>query len=386
MSRPSTPRVALLVDTSTTWGRRLIEGVLARTRRHRPWQVWLRPHGQEELIHPPPGWAGEGVIARVSSLALARQLTGLGVPVVNVSAIELPGVTFPRVTTDQRLAARLAVQHFLDRGFRHFGYCGLPRLAYVSRHCKAFVESLEGHGYRCSAYLKGPGKKAGSGDRADQEDLGQWLRRLPRPVGVLTWTLRSLDVLDACHEAGLHVPEDVAILSGAEDELLCEASSPPLSGVAGHAERIGHEAAALLDRLMQGGRPPRQPVLLPPTHVVCRQSTDTLAIDDADLVAAIRFIRAQASRPIQVKDVLRAVPVSRRALERRFRDTLGRTPACEIRHVHLERARQLLAETDMPIPEVAAASGFGSGEYLAVAFKAQTGLSPLRYRTQARVR
>jgi LacI family transcriptional regulator len=378
--------VALLVDTSTTWGRRLIEGVLTHTRRHRPWQVWLRPHGQNELILPPSGWTGDGVIARVATLAQARQLIGLGVPVVNVSAIELPGATFPRVTTDQRAAARLAVQHFLDRGFRHFGYCGLPRLAYVQRHCQAFVETLQEHGHPCSVYLGGPRKGVRPGEPAGEPRLGEWLRRLPSPVGVLTWTLRSLDVLDACHRAGVLVPEDVAILSGAEDELLCESSSPPLSGVAGHAERIGHEAAALLDRLLQGGRPPSQPVLLPPTHVVGRQSTDTLAIDDPDLVAAIRFIRDRASEPIQIEDVLRAVPVSRRTLERGFRDTLGRTPAGEIRRVHLERAKRLLAETDMTIPDVAAASGFGSGEYLAVVFKAQTGLSPLRYRTQVRVR
>ena len=181
---------------------------------------------------------------------------------------------------------------------------------------------------------------------------------------------------------GLSVPEQVDVLGADDDTLLCESCNPPLSGVALTSEQIGFEAAALLDRMLHGQKPPLKPRLIAPDRITVRQSTDTLAIDDEDIARAIAFIRMNASSPIQASDVLRAVHVSRRSLDRRFQQVLGRTPAEEIRRVHLERAKHLLADTDMPVPNVAAASGYGSREYLARAFKQQTGLSPSQYRNR----
>jgi LacI family transcriptional regulator len=137
---------------------------------------------------------------------------------------------------------------------------------------------------------------------------------------------------------------------------------------------------------VSSGRAAARPLLVPPTHVVGRRSTDTLAIDDPILAAALRFIRDRAAEPITVPDVLDAVAVSRRSLERRFHAALDRSPAAEIRQAHLRRAQELLAATDLPLPAVAAASGFGSPEYLATVFKHETGQTPLKYRSRVRAR
>ena len=182
------------------------------------------------------------------------------------------------------------------------------------------------------------------------------------------------------------MPEQVAVMGGDEDSLLCETCNPPLSGVALTSERIGYEAAALLDRLLHGEPQPNEPILIAPTRVVVRQSTDTLAITNPDLARAIAFIRVHAATPIRVSDVLREIAVSRTWLERSFQQALGRSPAEEIRRVHLDRAKQLLADTDLAIPQVAAASGFTSREYLACAFQRATGLTPRQFRQQARGR
>jgi LacI family transcriptional regulator len=215
----------------------------------------------------------------------------------------------------------------------------------------------------------------------------QWLRSLPKPVGVVTWaTQRGHEVIHACRLAGLLVPEEVAVLGADEDELICEMCTPPLSGVAITTERIGYEAAALLDRLMRGGRPPRRPILIEPTGVIGRQSTDTLAIDDIDLARAVAFIRNHATDPIGINEVLRAVPVSRSWLERRFKEVFDRTPGAEICRMRFEHAKRLLAETDMSVPDVAAASGYGSREYMASVFKSKIGLSPQKYRSHVRLR
>ena len=234
-----------------------------------------------------------------------------------------------------------------------------------------------------------PGAKMGHRApwHVQQRGLIRWLKPLPKPVGVLTWTTNcGREVINACRKAGLLIPEQVSVLSSDEDELLCEMCNPPLSGIALTSELIGYEAATMLDRMMKGRRPKKNPVLIEPTGVVVRRSTDTLAMDDNDVARAIAFIRSHATEPIQMKDVLKEVPISRRRLEKQFLELFGRTPAAEIRRVHLERAKRLLEETDLTVPEIAYTSGFGSREYLAYAFKSATGLTPREYRNRIRVR
>ena len=384
-----TPHVAVLVDTATGWGRRLVRGIINYSRSHGPWYLWIQSRGQEAPIWLPPRWRGDGIIARVGSRATARHVEAAGVPVVNISAIEIEGADFPRVATDLTAAGRLAAEHLLDRAFRHFAYYGLEHRSFVERHYQGFASTVSQVCPDCPFY--GTTMESGAGTRTAwhtrQRGLIRWLQTLPTPVAVLTWTTElGRELIHACRRADLLVPEQVAVLAADNDDLLCEACIPSLSGLALTSERIGYEAASLLEGLMKGQKPPKGPILLEPTGVVTRQSTDTLAVDDPDLAKAVAFIRNHASEPIQVKDVLREVPVSRRWLERRFHEFLGRGPAAEIRRVHLDRAKQLLAETDLSIPKVATACGFGSPERFAQVFKSEIGRSPLKYRTSVRGR
>lgn len=178
------------------------------------------------------------------------------------------------------------------------------------------------------------------------------------------------------------VPEEVAILSGSDDDLIGELMPIPVSGIQVAAQQAGHEAARLLDQLMRGRRPPGEPILLPPIGIKTRQSTNTQTIQDEAMTRALNFIRQHANEPIQVPNVCWQAGISRRVLERKFMQSFGRSPASEIRRVHIERAKQLLAETDLPITEVASAAGFGSPEYLASTFRKELDLSPLQYRNQ----
>ena len=381
MDGAKVPRVAVVVETSNGWGRAIVRGIGKYVRTHRPWHIWIDAWGLGAPIPLPGAWRGDGIIADVCSPAMARYLAGTRVPIVNVSVFGFQGVKFPQVTTNLQTAARLAVEHLLDRGFHHFAYCGLQRRSYPEQYRQSFIEILAKSGHECSVFKPGAGASISVDWQAHHKELIRWLTKLPKPVGVLAWpTKRGRQLIHACQEAGLLIPEQVAILVGDEDELLCDVCTPPLSGVALNSEQLGHEAAALLDRLMHGRRSMKSPVLIDPIGIVSRQSTDTLAIEDADLAQAIAFIRNHAADPIRVEDVLRVVPLSRRRLEQRFQKVLNRTPAAEIRRVHFERAKRLLAESDMPIPDVAVASGFGSPEYLAYAFKCETGSTPLKFR------
>jgi LacI family transcriptional regulator len=375
------PRVTVLVPAYLGWGRNIIKGISAFSNRHGPWHLHIEPEGERRPL--PHGWKGDGIIARLSTPGVARTILDVGVPVVNVSGIVLdgPAAKVPRVANDRRASGGMAARHLIERGFRTFAYVGPPKLAYVREHQDAFTAALDREGHACHLHALGQGtERAGRPSR-----LIEWLRSLPKPVAILTWSnVQGRAIIDACRQESLLVPEDVAVLSGDDDPVLCESCLPQLSAIGVASEQIGEKAAELMQLLIERRQLPPTPILLPPLGIITRQSTDTLAIDNPDLVQAIGFIREHATQNIHVDDVLRAVPVSRRSLERMFHDSLGRSPAQEIRRVRIERAKQLLATTDLPIPKVAVAAGFGTGEYLATIFRQATGMTPLKYRTLVR--
>jgi LacI family transcriptional regulator len=283
------------------------------------------------------------------------------------------------VETDDAAIAGAAFDHLRGQGLSHFGYAGDDRFNWSRWRQDHFVRAAAAAGFDCAVC------PAVDRERWGQQRAGtaEWLAGLPRPVGVLAcYDPRAREVLDACQAAGLRVPDDVAVLGVDNDELLCDLADPPLTSVVPNAARTGAEAAALLDRLMAGEPVPPTAHLISPTGVVTRQSTDVLAVDDPDVAAAVRFIRANACRGIGVADVLRAVAVSRRVLEVRFAKLLGRTPHEEIVRLQICRAKEILARTALPLAAVADRVGFAHPEYLSVAFKKATGLTPGAYRRQ----
>jgi LacI family transcriptional regulator len=380
-------RVAVLVDTSTSWGRRIIEGVHRYQSVHANWQLFVEPRGVEQRRWLPPGWRGDGVIARVGFPELAEQLKQLAVPVINVSGIDVPGADFPRVVTDQRRSARMAAEHLLDCGFRHFGYFSLLGLDYVAAHQRAFRELVEDAGFHCSGYAAQP-REAGEESEwtIDAERLTRWLRSLPKPVAILTWNTGSArEVVYACTAAGLKIPEEVSVMSGSDDDLFCKVAPVPISAVNPAAEEIGYRAAQELDQLMRDpGASPLADVQIPPLGVVARQSTETLAVEDAALVKALRYIREDPARAMRVDDVAQHAGMCRRTLEQRFNKLLGRSPAAEIRRVRIERAIGLLQTTDLPVSVVAEKSGFSTAEYMASVFRTHLQVAPLHYRKRGK--
>lgn len=379
---PANCRVGLVIETSNAYSRGLIRGVMGYARGQGGWSLWL---AESERGHAPPalrGWEGDGLIARVENARVARAVRATGRPVVDVSAARLlPDV--PWVETDDAAIATSAFDHLRGQGLTHFGYAGDDHFNWSRWRQHHFTQLVAADGFDCAVC---PAVDRGSWEM-HRGATGRWLAGLPKPVGVLAcYDLRAREVLDACQAVGLRVPDEVAVLGVDNDELLCDLAEPPLSSVAPNATRAGAEAAALLDRLMAGEAVPPTAHLIEPLRVVGRQSTDMLAVDDSDVAAAVRFIRANACRGIGVAAILREVPVSRRVLETRFAKVLGHTPHEEIIRVQIGRAKEILTQTDLPLAAVAHQVGFAHPEYLSVAFKKATGLTPGAYRRRHGVR
>ena len=369
------PSVAVLVETGTSWGLRVVAGVLEYARKNGPWHIDIAPHGPDEPVHVPPGWRGDGIIARIATRPAAKEIRATRAAVVNVSSVRLDGFNWHRVMTEPSAAARLAAETFLARGFPHFGYVGNPAKGYVqAQHC-AFADLLAAEQRPC-AFFRPTGNKA---------DTVAWVRRLRKPVAIFCWgPLIGREVIDACLSAGIVVPHDVAVLGGDLDDIFSEASYPAQSGIQTAAEQIGLTAATVLDRIMRGDPPARREWPVQPLGVVEKLSTDTLAVEDTRLAAVMRFISDHAAEPVTVKSILRENPMARRSLERKFRQQFGCTILEHIRRIRLNKARLLLATTDHPITLIAEQCGFSTYNYLSRTFRGATGLSPQQYRSRCR--
>jgi LacI family transcriptional regulator len=220
----------------------------------------------------------------------------------------------------------------------------------------------------------------------EKSRLAGWIRSLPKPLALMACNDdHGKHVLDACKLAAVGVPEEVAVLGVDNDELVCELSDPPMTSIALNAEQAGYQAAELLDQWMKGQTVKTQQITVTPTHIVTRQSTDVLAVDDPDVANALRFIRQHSFRtPVQVTDVAEAVATSRRVLERKFQNVLHRSILQEIRRVRVNHIIAMLMETDLPISYIARKTGFSGIEHIARYFRRETGTSLRDYRKKHR--
>jgi LacI family transcriptional regulator len=377
--------IVLALPMEAGWARAIARGAAAAARQFPGWVLQTSGEGRAalaQLAHAPP----RGLIVALTSARQAERcaaLRRLGVAVVNVGFL-LPSARLPHVGNDDAAIGRLAGEHLLQAGLSHFGFLGVRGLRVSALRQEGFTQAVSRVGYSVSTHFH-PAVRRSSARAGLDGRLAAWLRGLPKPVGILGWCdSAAARITRTCQIMGLRVPEEVAVVGADNDLTVCQLSTPPLSSVAVPMERIGHEAAMLLGRLIRGSNTRHSALFISPLGVVPRRSSDVAAVADPELAAALRWIRENARRGVGVDDLVAAISLSRSTLQRRFRGLLGRTPAAELRRARLALAKQLLAETDLPLNEVARQSGFRRVEYLHALFHAQVEMTPLSYRRQFR--
>lgn len=378
-------RVALLIETSRSYGRDLLRGVKRYAVEHGPWSLFVEVRDLES--RPPAwlkGWDGDGVLTRSGSQAIATAVKRVGVPAIELRSTRR-GSGFPFVGVDNEAVAELAVQHLVERGFRHFAVYGLDTESFFTERRQHFIRKVRQQGFVCESLRQSGVTERPSQWEQQQKRLAQWIESLPRPTGVLACTDQlGCWLLDACVRMSIRVPEELAVIGVENDETLATMCSPPLSSVCLPGERVGYEAARQLDNMMRGGLGVTQPTLIAPTSIATRQSSDIVAIDDPLLAQAIQWIREHVCEGVRVADVLNAVPISRSSLERGCRAKLGRSPNEEINRARLDRVSQLLCDSDLTLTQIATKTGFNTVQYLAEMFKNSHGMTAGEFRRRHR--
>lgn len=376
------PKVILQIETSRQYGRGLLFGIVKYSREHGPWLFYHERGGLDEIAAVIRKWGAEGIIVRDCDLAQIEEIVKTGAAVILAihSRLTEKVLDVSNIVSDNVSIGRLAAEHLLGRGLEHFGYCGFKGIWWSCRRCESFVEPISKAGFETDIYEQG---KAGSAlSWTDEEKLvAEWLRALARPVGIMACNDdRGQQIAEACKMVGLRVPEDVAIIGVDNDLLVCELTEPPLSSVALDTETAGYEAAELLDKLMQGGKVMGETIVVRPRRVVMRQSTDLLAIGDKDVLAAVRYIRENSDKIIQVSDVVEHVGISRSRLYQKFQQLLGHSMLSEIRRARVERITKRLIETDESVKEIAHELGYSTTDHISRYFRREKGMSPIAYR------
>ncbi|MEI7831983.1 MAG: substrate-binding domain-containing protein [bacterium] len=377
MARPF--RIYVAVSEQYGYARQILRGIQRYARQAS--NLWWFQRGSIDgyLIDYVLGWAPDGIIVQCSGEWLDDLLMDTGIPTVNVSS-KLTTYRLPTVIPDNYAAGASAAAHLFDCGLRHLAFWPL---GFEGFHCEraagfiAAVESLD------ATLHRPPVTKLRT--RAKEPPTTAWLKSLPKPVGILCADdIDAARLCEACLVAGIKVPEEVAIVGVGDEEFECELAPIPLSSVTLPSERIGYEAMALLKRMIEGAPPPSEVLRLTPLGVTRRTTTRDQVSTDPYVDEVVNYIRMHATEAINIAEITAHIPLSRRAIEQRFKTERGHTMSEEIHHERCQHARTLLLETELSSDEIAVASGFSDRSHFSRIFQRIIGVTPPAFRKQAR--
>lgn len=349
------------------------------------WQVFMAP----EAVLPAAGCRFDGALVFTDGApavaALARDLRARGTPVVDFSPAGAADGLAVAAADDVQIG-RLAARHYRERKFRHF--------VFFSRRWSA-ARALRARGFReeCAA---GAGdvrewvwaREAEEAARFDARAFTRWLERkvrtAPKPVGVFCFDDHdAMSVINACEITGAALPDDVSILGVGNLRDICEKECITISSVRLDRAALGAAGARLLGRLMAGGRAPDEPLLVAPTGIVERQSTDVIGTDNPMLRRVLEHIRRHLGDPLSAATVCAALKIGRNHLDRLFAAELGHSVGREILRQRVAAVKLRLRGSAAKLDSIAAEAGFCSASYLIKAFRRETGQTPYVWKRNA---
>ncbi|MEO6055019.1 MAG: substrate-binding domain-containing protein [Chthoniobacterales bacterium] len=325
--------------------------------------------------------ACKGIITRILDVKEISLFRSYGIPVINISGqLESPG--FPSVISDSLMAGCIAAEHLLSRRFHHFAYYGQKSVHYSDALSRSFKQAIAEAGFHCAFYFDSWVPSINVVTDTHRLNLRQWIASLSKPIGILcTGDYYAWELSKACEALNLIVGRDVGVLGVGNWAFFCRSRKPQLSSLNNRPDLIGYESAALMMRLLHGEPPPSSPILIPPT-IIARASSDIFVTADSYVAAAIQFIQDHIGQPLPPQEVFNHIPLSRSALERRFRKQLNYTVLATIHLLKVDHIKHLLVSTSCSIEQISNACGFSSAPYMTTLFREKVGTTPSEYRHQ----
>ena len=379
--------IGVLVDASRAYGRGIYRGIASFAEMRDDWIILAHERPELEAL---PDWLKkarlDALIAYIPNRKVHQKISALKIPTVDVHGWCRRSPLIPVIESNDQMIVQLALDFFLQSGFRNLAYCGYPGIFFSDQREGFFrleTKGLKnGHVYspRVHRWVIEDLYRFEKGSAAGDQSLALWLRSLPKPVAILACNdIRGQQLINACREAGIETPEEVAVLGVDDDQIICRLCRPTLSSIEPDTEEIGRLAAQLIASQLEGKRVASHH-LVPPRNIVHRKSTDTVAASHPLVLQATRLIREQGFGNASVDQVCEASGVSRSTLDNLFIRNLGRSVSGEITRLRLQRCSNLLRNTDLSLCEIASRCGFSSSTYFCRFFKRNTGITPLSFR------
>lgn len=386
---PKPLKIMLLIENSRAFGRNLLRGISQYVKLHGPWDIYRvppfyrDPYGKDTALSLIHDWGADGLILRENQAFRDKIPNGIPTVISSESEEYVPGCG--HIVGDHEGIGSMGAEHLLQLGFKNFAYCGFNDVYWSRVRCQGFCDTIERAGLSVNVY-KQPRLPASVLWEKEQQYLVKWLETLPTPIGLMACAdERSEQVLQACNASGRKVPEDIAIVGADDDEMICDLCFPTLSSIAFNTRKVGFEAARLLELMIRSDPPEEhRKVVLRPTHVVVRQSTDVIAVDDPIVAGALLFIRKNRDRQLSVNMVVQNAAVSRRMLERKFQCAFGISIYRQIVKTRTERAEELLLETDFTLSQIVAKLDFTNHQQIDRYFRKHKDMTPTEFRKLAR--
>ncbi|MDR3062394.1 MAG: DNA-binding transcriptional regulator [Dysgonamonadaceae bacterium] len=380
-------KILLLTDFSSGYSRSLLRGIVRYSNEQGPWMFYRMPqyyrelYGDDGVVRWAKNWKADAIIAQLENVDLDK-LNELGIPIIIQNYKERAN-KICNITGDYFGTGEMAAGFFLNRGFSNFAYYGFKDMVWSRERADGFRSKVEKHGYTVSMLNNDShGTEQWS---FDLNVLRDWLMSLPKPVALFTCDdYFALQITETCKIYNIAVPEDIAVLGVDNDELLCNISYPPLSSIVLDVETGGYMAAERLHQLMNHEITETFDIVIPPTRIESRQSTEKYAVDDKYILKVIEYIKANYARDISIKDIVRSVPLSRRVLEKRFKGKIGISLYQYLLQYRIELFSDLLIKTDKPLADLALMCGFDDYKNVVRVFRKYKKITPLQYRNQYR--
>ncbi len=382
-------KIILLIDFAEEYSKSLLKGIARYSREHGPWIFCRMPLYQREtigiggILEWALEWEANGIIGQLYNDPKIDLIVKAGIPVIAQDFKER-FTNLPNITGNHYEAGVMGADYFLKKGFKNFAFYGFSDIVWSRERAEGFEDTIRAAGHEVH-YFEHRMSRTGELWFYKPSSLSQWLKSLPKPIALMACDdNQGQHITEACRHSDIRIPEEVAVLGVDNDEMICEFSDPPLSSIGQDAEKGGYDCARLLHHMIENGTSDFYDIVVKPTQVITRQSTDIYATNDDDIASSLKFIHQNIEKNLQVDDVVKQVPLSRRALEKRFQQMTGLPIYKYIFNLRMEKFTTRLLETDMSVFEIAMDLGFNDSKNIARQFRQLKGCTPLEYRKRYR--